>query len=83
MATYAVRLTKTEAADEAIYSSATEGCKELKGQLHASIAREYPGQAEELITALEAQAKPNFLQMLQKIRTDRQNRSSPQTSGAK
>ena len=77
MTTYAVRMTKTDATDEEIYSGATEGCKDLQGQLHAAIAKEYSAdQAKELIATLEAQAKPNFLQLLQKIRADRQIRAA-------
>ena len=76
MATYAVRLTRTEAADEEIFSAASEGCEQLSDQLNAAIAREYPAdQARELLTVIEANSRPNFIQMLQRIRTDRQNRA--------
>lgn len=76
MATYAVRLTRTEAADEEIFSQATEGCRQLADQLHAAIAREYPAdQARELVATLQANARPNFLAILQRIRADRQRRS--------
>lgn len=76
MTSYAVRMTKTEATDEQIFSGATEGCKELQGQFHAAVVKEYPAaQADELITMLNAQAKPNFLNMLRKIRSDRLLRS--------
>ena len=72
MVGYAVRLTKTSATDEAIYSEAVAGCKALHKQLGVAVAREYaPEQAAQLITAFEAQAKPNFLALLQRIRTDR------------
>ena len=75
MATYAVRLTKTAATDEAIYTEAVAGCKALKDQLTAGIGREYaPAQVTELTAAMEAQAKPNFLALLQRIRTDRLSR---------
>ena len=77
LATYAVRLTKTDAADEEIYSDAVQGCKELNLQLQAAVVREFPDdQAKEMIAALQAQTKPNFLQMLQKIRSDRQIRAA-------
>lgn len=56
MTTYAFRMTGTDATDEAIFASATAGCKALKSQL-------------------EAQAKPNFLNLLQKIRADRARRA--------
>lgn len=76
MTTYAVRLTKTSAADEAIYAEAIAGCKTLKDRLSAGIAREYtPAQAAELTGTLETQAKPNFLALLRRIRTDRLNRA--------
>jgi hypothetical protein len=77
MTTYAVRLTRTEVADEEIFSRATEGCSQLTGQLHAAIAREYPAdQARELVATIEASARPNFMTMLQRIRTDRRNRTA-------
>ena len=59
MVGYAVRLTKTSANDEAIYSAAVAGCKALHEQLGAAVAREYaPEQAAQLTTALDAQALP-------------------------
>lgn len=76
MTTYAVRMTGTDATDEAIFASATEGCKALKSQLYSAIDAEYPAaQAGELKGQLEAQAKPNFLNLLQKIRADRARRA--------
>jgi hypothetical protein len=75
MTTYAVRLTKTTAPDDAIYAEAVAGCKAVKDQLATGIAREYPAaQAAELTAMLEAQAKPNFLALVQRIRTDRLGR---------
>ena len=72
MVGYAVRLTKTSATDEAIYREAVTGCKALHERLGAAVAREYaPEQAAQLTTSLEAQAKPNFLRLVQQIRTDR------------
>ena len=76
MTTYAVRLTRTEAADEAIFAEAIQGCRELSGQLNAAITREYPEQqARELVATLEAHARPNFMTLLQRIRVDRQRRA--------
>lgn len=76
MTTYAVRLTKTAATDEAIYAEAVAGCKAVQDLLGAAIAKEYtPAQAAELTAMLEAQAKPNFLTLLQRIRTDRLSRA--------
>ncbi|MHA4838085.1 hypothetical protein [Sphingopyxis sp. MSC1_008] len=75
MTTYAVRMTKTDAADDAIFAAATEGCKDLKSQLFGAIDKEYPAdQASGLKSQLDAAEKPNFMKLLQKIRTDRQQR---------
>lgn len=72
MVSYAVRLTKTSASDEVIYTEAVSGCRGLHEQLGAAIARDYaPEQAVQLTTRLEAQAKPNFLALLRRIRTNR------------
>ena len=72
MVGYAVRLTKTPASDEAIYAQALTGCKALHEQLGAAVAREYaPEQAARLTTMMDAQAKPNFLALLERIRADR------------
>lgn len=76
MATHAVRLTRTAATDEEIYAEALEGCKALHEQLGAAVEREYlPEQAAQLTTSLQAQAKPNFLALLQRIRADRAKRA--------
>ena len=75
MTTYAVRMTKTDVADDAIFAAAIEGCKELKAQLFGAIDKEYPAdQANGLKSQLDAAEKPNFMKLLQKIRTDRQQR---------
>lgn len=75
MTTYAVRMTKTDVADDAIFAAATEGCKELKAQLFGAIDKEYPAdQANGLKSQLDAAERPNFLKLLQKIRTDRLQR---------
>ena len=77
MTTYAVRLTRTEATDEAIFTEATQGCGPLSGQLNAAIAREYGAdQSRELLATIAASARPNFMQLLQRIRADRQNRAN-------
>ena len=76
MATYAVRMTKTDATDETIFADATAECKAIDDQLSVAIAKEYSAeQAKELTAMLSAQAKPNFMTMLQKMRTDRLNRT--------
>ncbi|SEH19748.1 hypothetical protein SAMN05428974_3628 [Sphingopyxis sp. YR583] len=77
MTTYAVRMTKTDATDDAIFAAATEGCKELKAQLFGAIDKEYPAdQASGLKSQLDAAEKPNFMKLLQKIRTDRLQRGA-------
>ena len=75
MTTYAVRMTKTDAADDAIFAAAAEGCKELKVQLFGAIDKEYPAdQASGLKSQLDAAEMPNLMKLLQKIRTGRQQR---------
>jgi len=72
MATYAVRLTKTDASDEAIFTEATTSCLPLNVRLRAAInAQLPPPQAAGVIRSFDAQAKPNFMTMLAKIRSDR------------
>lgn len=75
MTTYAVRMAKTGAADDAIFATATEGCKDLRAQLFGAIDKEYPAdQANSLKSQLDAAARPNFMNLLNKIRTDRLQR---------
>lgn len=72
MTTYAVRFTKTELADEAIYIAAVEGCKQIEIDLTAAVKRDIPAaKGEAAITQWQEQAKPNFMTLLQRIRTDR------------
>ncbi|HVJ02184.1 MAG TPA: hypothetical protein VM662_08380 [Sphingomonas sp.] len=76
MATYAVRLTRTAASDDDIYGQATTSCKSLRDQLTAAIRAQVPSaQATSLLGSLDAQAKPNFMAMLAKIRSDRAARA--------
>ena len=76
MATYAVRLTRTEATDEEIFAQAIRGCQSLEDQLTDAInAQVSAAQAAEFLQAMEAQAKPNFMTMLARIRSDRQRAS--------
>lgn len=75
MATYAVRLTRTAAADAEIYSQAKQSCAELDGQLKAALSAQLqPAQAAEIIQSMDAQAEPNFMAMLAQIRSDRARR---------
>lgn len=72
MATYAVRLTRTAASDESIYAAAEQGCRPLNDQLKAAARTAVPpAQADAFIQQLDASAKPNFLAMLARIRSDR------------
>jgi len=72
MTTYAVRLTKTETADEAIYLAAVDGCKQIEVDLTAAIRRNIPAaQSEATLTQWKEQAKPNFMSLLRRIRSDR------------
>lgn len=76
MTIVAVRESKVNADDEVIYEHAKAACEESKGGLFEAIRAERPSeQAEGLIDELEAQAKPNFLNMLRRIRADRQSRN--------
>ncbi len=72
LATYAVRLTKTEMADEAIYLAANSECKQIETDLTTAVRRDVPAaQAEAALLQWKEQAKPNFMSLLQRIRSDR------------
>lgn len=76
MATQAVRLTHTQASDEEIFAAATQSCLSLDQQLRAGIAAQLPAtQALQVVEAMDAQAKPNFMAMLARIRSDRARRA--------
>ena len=76
MATYAVRLTRTDAADEAIYASAIEGCRPIETELRTVVRRDVPpAEAEAALKQWDDQAKPNFMALLKRIRADRAARS--------
>lgn len=78
MATYAVRLTRTPTADDDIFAQAKLGCQPLTDQLNAAIRAQMPPADAAAITAqLESSAKPNFMAMLAKIRSDRALRERP------
>ena len=77
MATYAVRLTKTDATDEAIYAEAARSCQPLQDNLATALkAQLTPAQADDILKTLAEQAKPNFMAMLTQIRSDRATRAS-------
>ena len=76
MATIAVRQTHTDATDEAIYAQAVQSCGPLKTQLTAAINAQLPqAQASQLIQAMDAQGRPNFMAMVAQIRADRARRA--------
>jgi len=78
MATYAVRLTRTTAPDETIYAEATKSCSPLKDKLVETICQQVsPPEAAKVLASMDASAKPNFLNMLNRIRSDRAKRESP------
>lgn len=73
MTTVADRESRAESDDEIIFEFAVATCGELKDPLFAAIRAQFPSeQAEEAISMIDAQAKPNFLNMLLRIRSDRQ-----------
>jgi len=77
MATYAVRLTRTAATDEEIYAQATASCASLESRLSAAIKAQLPpARATEMLQAMAADAKPNFMDMLARIRSDRLQRAA-------
>ncbi|MEH3122491.1 MAG: hypothetical protein PGN16_11015 [Sphingomonas phyllosphaerae] len=77
MTTYAVRLTKTEATDEAIFADATRACSALDEQLKGALKEKLPpAQASDLIAQMDASSKPNFMALIAKIRRDRAARSA-------
>jgi len=78
MTTYAVRMTRTDATDDAIFLAAQEGCAELEQTMTAALRSEQPQQADAMIAALSAQARPNFMSLLNRIRTDRAARMQQQ-----
>lgn len=77
MATYAVRLTKTAADDEAIFVQATRGCAPIMQQLSAQIVAQIPkDKATQVLASLDARAKPDFMALLARIRSDRARAAS-------
>ena len=77
MTTYAVRLSKETADDEAIYERAEAGCSELDTKLDAAIQRDVPAAKQAEIRAMLANSKkPNFMAMIAKIRSDRASRAA-------
>ncbi|OYQ31903.1 hypothetical protein CHU93_04080 [Sandarakinorhabdus cyanobacteriorum] len=72
MATHAVRLSKTDMDDAAIYAEAGKGCAAIDQQLRAGVRSQMPpAEAEALIKQFDATDRPNFLVLLQRIRADR------------
>ena len=83
MATYAVRSTRTAATDEEIFDLATQSCFALDGRLRAAInAQLSPAQAAEALQSMDAQAAPNFMAMLARIRSDRSRQAEADRAAA-
>lgn len=79
MRAVAVLESHSETDDGLIYEYAVEACRELDERFHAALRTEYPAdQANEIVSMLKAQAKPNFLSMLGRIRANRAARGAPQ-----
>lgn len=77
MTTFAVRLSKETSDDEAIFEQAKAGCSELDAKLEAAIQREVPADRQAgLRLALSESQKPNFMDLLKKIRSDRAAREA-------
>jgi hypothetical protein len=77
MATYAVRLTRTLANDDAIYAEAIKGCQEIDGQLRTAVRAQMPAaEAEKLFAQFDASSRPEFMALLQRIRADRAARAA-------
>jgi hypothetical protein len=77
MTTYAVRLTRTDVTDDAIFQTATESCRELQTSLFAALRAERSSEeAEAIVVAMTEQAQPNFQSMLDRIRSDRAARAT-------
>jgi hypothetical protein len=75
MATQAVRLSRTSARDEDIYAEARQSCSALEARLAAALRTKLSAtQTAEMIRSMDAQAKPNFMFMLARIRSDRARR---------
>jgi hypothetical protein len=78
MATYAVRLSKTDMADEAIFAEARKGCAGIDQQLRAGVRSQLPAaEAEALFKQFDDTDRPNFMALLQRIRADRAARATP------
>ena len=79
MATQAVRLTRTAAADAEIYAQARQTCLALNDQFRAAVSAQLPSaDAAEMLRSIDQQAEPNFLAMLSRIRGDRARREGGQ-----
>jgi hypothetical protein len=78
MATYAVRLTRTAASDREIFAQAIQGCGPLDARLRAALRTQLPpAEADEVLRTIDAQAEPNFMAILARIRSDRAAREGP------
>lgn len=77
MATCAVRLSHTDATDAAIFAQARQSCQPLGARMRVAVNAEVPpAQAAEALATMDAQAEPNFMRMLARIRSDRARRAA-------
>ena len=77
MAGYAVRLTRTEATDDAIFAEAVKGCQSIDTQLRAAVRAQVPAvEAARLFREFDDTSRPNFMALLQRIRADRAARAA-------
>ncbi|VWX54699.1 hypothetical protein [Novosphingobium sp. 9U] len=77
MVTFAVRLTKTPASDDAIYDEATRSCAPLDARFRAAAGAELePKEGAQLLKEMDAARRPNFINLLARIRSDRAKRAA-------
>lgn len=77
MATQAVRLTHTSAADSEIYAQARQSCQGLNDQFRAAFGAQLPAtDAAAILSSIDGQAESNFMTMLSRIRADRAGRGA-------
>lgn len=77
MVTHAVRLTRTAASDDDIYTQAVQSCLPLQEQLRAAVSAQLLGPlAGEILRAIDAQSRPNFFALIARIRNDRARRAA-------
>ena len=75
MATTASRQLRT-LEDEAIFQNALQACDRVKTAFYEAVRREHtPEDAENILSQLDEQRRPNFIKMLRRIEAQRDARS--------